>query len=55
MWYFFHIAHQEYKRLRSHFISGGLNYYVLASKNKYNVFIVVVLQNTFAAIEVGYG
>ncbi len=28
---------------RSHFILGGLNYYVLTSKNKYNVLIVFIL------------
>ncbi len=40
----------------SHFILGGLNYYVLTSKNKYNVLIVVILYcKTIAAIEVGYG
>ncbi len=41
----------------SHFILGGLNYYVLTSKKKkYNVLIVVILYcKTFAAIEVGYG
>ncbi len=33
----------------SHFILGDLNYYVLASK------IHIVLQNTFAAVEAGYG
>ncbi len=27
----------------SHFILGGLNYYVLTSKNKYNVLIVLIL------------
>ncbi len=27
----------------SHFILGGLNFYVLTSKNKYNVLIVVIL------------
>ncbi len=37
----------------SHFILGGLNYYVLTSKNKYNV--LIVLQNIFTASEVGYG
>ncbi len=37
----------------SHFILGGLNYYVRISKNEYNV--LIVLQNTIAAIEVGYG
>ncbi len=28
---------------RSHFILSGLNYYVLTSKNKYNVLIVFIL------------
>ncbi len=32
-----------YFRLWSHFILGGLNYYVLTSKNKYNVLIVFIL------------
>ncbi len=31
------------KKIRSHLILSGLNYYVLASKNKYNVLIVVIL------------
>ncbi len=31
------------KIISSHFILSGLNYYVLASKNKYNVLIVVIL------------
>ncbi len=33
----------ELKHSGSHFILGGLNYYVLTSKNKYNVHIVVIL------------
>ncbi len=32
-----------YSNTWSHFILSGLNYYVLASKNKYNVLIVFIL------------
>ncbi len=32
-----------YKENGSHFILSGLNYYVLSSKNKYNVLIVFIL------------
>jgi len=41
----------------SHFILDVLNYYVLISNYKYNVLfrVHIVLQNTFAAIEEGYG
>ncbi len=33
---------------------GCINYYVLTSKNVYNC-VYIVLQNSSAAIEVGYG
>ncbi len=33
----------KYLNVWSHFILGGLNYYVLTSKNKYNVLIVFIL------------
>ncbi len=38
MWCIFQV-----KKYWSPFILGGLNYYVLASKNKYNVLMVVIL------------
>ncbi len=46
-----------WKNIRSHFILGGLNYYVLTIKNNYlwTYCVHIVLQNTFAAVEVGYG
>ncbi len=31
--------------MRSHFILGGLNYFVLTSKNKYNVLVVFLLNS----------
>ncbi len=40
----------------SHFILSGLNYYILASKISTCTYSgLIALQNTCAAIEVGYG
>ncbi len=34
------MIHKCYNKSQSHFILGDLNYYVLTSKNNYNVFIL---------------
>ncbi len=47
---------KSHKGIGSHFILSGLNYYVLTSKNKYNVLNVFILYcNFFADIEVEFG
>ncbi len=45
----------NYVLQRSHFILGGLNYYVLASENKLNVLIVFILYCGGIRVRLGTG